>query len=115
MSCGEQTHHYTVEERKTGITMMNTRIIERFNNHINRPVLEIFNSYYEFNRLGSYHGYWTVDQAEKIIEYLQDWIGRAKAIEDINISKAVADKKVSLILGDDLLEGRKRVNDKEKE
>ena len=80
MSCGEQTHHYSSEQRKTGITMMNTRIIEIFNKNIDQPVLEVFNSYFEFTRLGSYHGYWTMAQAEKIIEYLQSWIEKQKAL-----------------------------------
>lgn len=75
-SSEEQTSLYSEEDRKTGIRLMNTRIIETFNENINQPTLEVFNSYMEFDRLGAFHAYWTKNDARVIIVFLKWWLDK---------------------------------------
>jgi len=68
----ERTSHYSEEELKTGINIANTRIIET--NNKGEQILQVFNSYMEFNRLGDYHGYWNLSDAKSLYEYLGRWL-----------------------------------------
>lgn len=70
----EQTDLYSREIRKTGINILNTRIIET--EYKGEKRLDIFNSYFEFERLGTYHGYWNSKNAKKIRDYINDWLKR---------------------------------------
>lgn len=72
----ENTHHYPLDTRLTGIKIGNTRIIE--NNFKDQERLTVFNGFLEYDRLGLYHGYWSRKQAKELVKYLQDWIKRTE-------------------------------------
>jgi len=70
----EETSYFPLKIRETGISVRNTRIIE-YDFKVEKR-LGIYNSYFEFERLGDYHGYWNSKDAKKIRDYINDWLKR---------------------------------------
>lgn len=73
----EKTYYFPLEVRKTGVKVRNTRIVETEQTEFSKEKrLHIFNSYFEFERLGDYHGYWNSKDAKQIKDYINNWLKR---------------------------------------
>ena len=76
----ENTYKKTLIERTSGIKISgHLRIIETVvtieeMNIINEPRLELYDAFLEFHRLGRFYDYLNKHSAQKLVDYLQEWL-----------------------------------------
>jgi hypothetical protein len=68
----EQSQFHTQEDLMTGFKVGNTRCL--YTTFKGKPRISVYNGYMEFNRVANYHGYWGVEEVQKIMKYLQGWL-----------------------------------------